>query len=90
MLKVGARRPPTTEYPCRLTVWDMKGLLLNGYYFEEWKADNDLNSDINDKIRVHVEFWESNLPTLLDMTHEELREIFTRWGMLLDHMSGDV
>jgi hypothetical protein len=85
MLRVGARPPPTPEYRHRLTAWDMKGLLLKND-FEAWKAENDFDFSVHDRLLVN--FCESNLPTLLEKNHEELSEIFARWDMLLNMLLG--
>lgn len=75
MLMVRARRPPTLEYRHRLTAWDTKGLLLKDD-FETWQAENKFVDEL--KGGYFVDFWESNLPTLLDKTREELSETFAR------------
>ena len=82
MLIVGARRPPTPDYPHRLTAWYMKGLLLKDD-FETWKAENDFVDELDRG--CFVGFWESNLPALLDKSQEELSEIFARWDLFLHH-----
>lgn len=75
MLRVRARRPPTPKYRHRLTAWDTKGLLLKDD-FETWQAENKFVDEL--KGGYFVDFWESNLPTLLDKTREELSETFAR------------
>lgn len=83
MLQVGAQPPSPMLNPSSLTYWDTRGLITKARFFDKW--DRDPGFDILDKL--HTQFWEINLPNLLDKTHEELGEIFRKWDMHIDRMS---